>query len=342
MPPDKRNGKVAGSRFRHQLVMMTAAPDSNGQRAEITGPRRLLETVGLIAAPLTFITATLYWFGWNAANSYFGYFGVDLSLTDLTPIDYLLQSADVLILPLGILLFAAILFVLTNSYLRRLSTKRGRLGAVILRATFLGSLFASVLLLCFGFFRLAMIGPYSSVVAPICLGAGALLAEYAFAIRRLYGSSTIDTVQRPLEESPRIRRALVVAVVVLAAFWGTGVYAQYRGLERAAGFVGSSCHSILILKTKEPIQILDPGVRRVDIGSNPDILRYQYSGLRLLARTKTGWILVPEQWQVSRLSGGLPTVVVLSAESDSVRVEVAAGSTPGGTNSGSCSQRRFL
>jgi hypothetical protein len=63
-----------------------------------------LETIGRIIAPITVITALLYYFGWIRTGAIFGRFGVDQRVLAYSVDDYLLRSAGVAFRPLAFLL----------------------------------------------------------------------------------------------------------------------------------------------------------------------------------------------------------------------------------------------
>ena len=66
--------------------------------------KSILETVGRIIAPITVITALLYYFGWVRTGAVFGRFGVDQRVLAYSVDDYLLRSAGVAFRPFAFLL----------------------------------------------------------------------------------------------------------------------------------------------------------------------------------------------------------------------------------------------
>ncbi|MCA1708568.1 MAG: hypothetical protein LC808_36940, partial [Actinobacteria bacterium] len=55
----------------------------------------ILELIGAIIAPTALITGLLYYFGWARTQAIFAYFGVDTSLVEYSPSDYVLRSSTV-------------------------------------------------------------------------------------------------------------------------------------------------------------------------------------------------------------------------------------------------------
>jgi hypothetical protein len=54
--------------------------------------RSALETTGLVVAPVTLLTALLFYFGWASSNSLWTYFGVDQSVLGFSARDYILRA----------------------------------------------------------------------------------------------------------------------------------------------------------------------------------------------------------------------------------------------------------
>ena len=64
-------------------------------------PLNVLKVAGSILGPATVLTALMFYFGLLHAFWFFGTFGVDYSVFDLTTRDYLTRSADGLFVPLA-------------------------------------------------------------------------------------------------------------------------------------------------------------------------------------------------------------------------------------------------
>src|SRR6267143_7302776 len=71
----------------------------------------MLQTVGLVVAPVTLLTALLYYFGWIRSNSLWLYFGVDQSALGFSVQDYLVRSIGAIFAPLGGLLILCLLLI---------------------------------------------------------------------------------------------------------------------------------------------------------------------------------------------------------------------------------------
>src|SRR5215212_5734140 len=96
-------------------------PRSEGQvdRDSQTGRfEQAVQRIGLVAAPLTLITALLFYIGWARTDQVYEYFGVDLSFVALSNEDYVLRSIDGIYIPLGVILVLAFCGLLLHRFIR--------------------------------------------------------------------------------------------------------------------------------------------------------------------------------------------------------------------------------
>ncbi|WP_204325447.1 hypothetical protein, partial [Stenotrophomonas maltophilia] len=61
--------------------------------------------------PTTVLTALLYFYGYVSLKAYYSYFGISLSVLDLSTTDYLVRTPDTLFRPL-----AALVIVMVGAY----------------------------------------------------------------------------------------------------------------------------------------------------------------------------------------------------------------------------------
>src|SRR3954466_8476071 len=88
------------------------APTASG--AEESPLLKIVELIGAIAAPVTVLTALLYYFGWVRTNAIFRYFGADPTLLAFGLPDYLTRSAGTAFKPIVILLLVTALVLIAS------------------------------------------------------------------------------------------------------------------------------------------------------------------------------------------------------------------------------------
>src|SRR4051812_44492394 len=98
--------------------MTTSSPE---QSSAPTGPggaeASLLKTIELIAsivAPVTVLSALLYYFGWVRTNAVFRYFGADPAILGFGVPEYVARSAGTAFAPVVIVLLVAALVLLVG------------------------------------------------------------------------------------------------------------------------------------------------------------------------------------------------------------------------------------
>ena len=78
------------------------APASPADRPRRPGPVAVLKTLASVIAPLSIITALMFYFGLLHAYHFFRQFGIDYTVFDLSTQDYVVRSADGLFIPLAV------------------------------------------------------------------------------------------------------------------------------------------------------------------------------------------------------------------------------------------------
>src|SRR4051794_7830588 len=91
---------------------------------------QIVQRIGLVAAPLTLITALLFYIGWVRTDQVYEHFGVDLSLVGLSNQDYILRSVDGIYIPLGVVLVLALTGLRLHGLMRRSVVQARRQRAV--------------------------------------------------------------------------------------------------------------------------------------------------------------------------------------------------------------------
>ncbi|TDD31741.1 hypothetical protein E1287_25220 [Actinomadura sp. KC06] len=162
----------------------------------------------------------------------------------------------------------------------------------------------------------AVSGPYLS---PAALGAGTLLLEYVAEAATRYGVARGGWSEM-LASTRAVRRLLLIALALIAAFWATANTAQQHGLDAARAIELSLPTSPqAIVYTRERLHITGPGVGVVQLGAKDAAFGYRYNGLRTLAHVGGRWFLLPAGW--TRHNGA--TVILLPDSTKDVRVDLA-------------------
>jgi len=259
-------------------------------------------------APVTLITALLFYFGYVSSRTFFAYFGIDVDVLGLSNQAFVMRSPGALFVPLVIALILAAALVVGHRLLRKRLKKadaatRWRVVAVI-AWTGIGLILAGIALaLLWGVFGGWELAP---LVTPLLLAVGAGLAAYA--------ASTARALRGGAEGRSVV--VLLVVAMVAGAFWATATLAEWwgRGQARALAADLTSLPAV-VLDTQERMfpgndEILFQQLEPHDEGQ---MYRYRYHGLRLLVQGGGRLFLVPDQW-----SPDASTLVV--PYDDSVRV----------------------
>jgi hypothetical protein len=269
--------------------------------------RSILETLARIAAPITVVTALLYYFGWVRTGAIFNYFGVDQRLLAYTIQDYLLRSAGIAFRPLAFVLLSGAVCIVLWRLLRRLSTGAKSNSRIRVSLAFL----AVALLVYSGVVLFGLARVRSPLLAAIALGVGVILAE-------LVVSLSGAPAEPAAANAVLGRRLLIVAGLLLALFWATAIFAQQSGqqLAQAWGNQPTLRPSAIVLSEKD-LQLIGPGITATRISIEGEGFHYKYQGLRLLIYSNSRWFLYPENWD----SDTQAAVVVLRDE-PTIRIEM--------------------
>jgi hypothetical protein len=290
-----------------------------------------------IIAPVTVISALLFYFGYVSSRSEYAYFGIDVDAVGLSTQGYVMRSPQVLLVPLLVLGLAGAGFMLINSAVRGRIVQaldhagesadpdhpgpaardferiRGKLHRTAIAGLVI--LMAGVVLL-FAYPYVRSWSPYP-LVTPLVIAFGAALATYAWSLgtflRRLVPQEAVEDVKatsasripaRPADQSVLARRtaAVLICVVIAASlFWATATIAQWTG-RGLAEYQARHLESLpaVILDTKERLFLRDPGITETLLpASEGQTFHYRYRGLRLLIDGQDRMFLVPDHWSAS-------------------------------------------
>jgi hypothetical protein len=278
--------------------------------------KAILEIIGRIVAPLTVITALLYYFAWVRTAAFYSHFGIDQRVLAYSFEDYLLRSTGIAFRPLAFGLLVAATSMALWYGLARMSDRSNpsRLVAFFLFTMAIGLLLYGVTVL----FGLPVRKPLWAAVA---LGIGLIAAELASSllghVRGAAPDKTAPDKTAP-DKTVLLRRGLIGAGLLLALFWSTAVYAQLSGERLAEDWATKpkGRPSATILSEKD-LKLTGYGITATRLSFDDEGYEYKYEGLRVLVYSNSRWFLYPDSWN----SDPLATVVVLRDE-PTVRVEV--------------------
>ncbi|MGY0536587.1 hypothetical protein ACW14X_03650 [Nocardioides sp. YJ-D4] len=273
-----------------------------------TGIDRWVSLATSFVAPVTLISAVLFYFGYVAARAQYDYFGLDVDVIGLSTRAYVMRSPQPLLTPMLVLVLGGVAVVAFDHWVRRRAVEDWfrPLVTIVLGAGLVLLAVGTVLLAGF-----ALVGgwTYYALVTPVLLGGGAALVAYALRLR-----------DGRLE--PRI--VLLWVGVAACVIWATATTAQWTGrglaMEQARNL--RSLPSV-VLDTRERLYV--PATAGVEEVVRPDAgegdYRFRYWRLRLLIQGDDRMFLVPDTWS----AGGTTILVRLD---DDVRVQFQFRNSP--------------
>jgi hypothetical protein len=286
-----------------------------GKEAETTQKGTMAPSVldwFAVIGPVTVLTGILVYFGYVSSKSFYEYFGVSLSVLGLPSSEYVLRSPDTLFKPAVTVILVLLLVLLVHQVLMmvlprtRASTQRAVTLAMLLLALASGALALD------GLFR-----EPRGAISGVALGAAGFLVEYTF-----WTASKLQVLPPKLGDlysaGLTLRRGLITALVIAAAFWATTNVAYSDGISAARGVEQSlPIQGQAVVYSNLELQMPRANVKKL-IGKDA-AYRFRYNHLRVLYYTDHRWFLLPVGWHHDN---GL-TVVVLSEDPGKVRVDLA-------------------
>jgi hypothetical protein len=255
-----------------------------------------------VVAPVTLVTAVLFYFGYVSTRAQFAYFGVDVDTLGFSTQDFVLRAPQSLLVPtLALLLVSVVLVVLDGAVRRRV----GRAGEATARRVLRYAVGGGLALLAAGIALVALYPlldswvPYP-LVTPLVIGLGALVLERGLAWRRPAAGG--DGVRRS-----RVERPMLLLVVVAAAFWATATVAQWSGTGAAQELAADlTALPEVVVDTTERLHPGDATIEELPLEPDGDGYAYRYRGLRLLAAGEDSLLVVPWRWTPSGSTFVLP------------------------------------
>lgn len=284
------------------------------------GLRSALETTGLVVAPVTLLTALLYYFGWASSNAAWMYFGVDQSAIGFSVQDYILRAVRPLFWPLSVLVLVGLLAVEADAEVDRMlqvGLHRSALRRLPLLLASVGGLFLAVALLRRQGY---LVFGYHPVLTPALFSLGTAGLSYGAQLRRQIleaeqGSRSQDRSHRSKSRGS-LTFSLAWVLLLLGVFWTLGNWASVEGWHSAQELSRNlASQPGVVIHSKEALAIDGPGVH-LDVSTEPNAAyHYTYTGLRLLVRSAGRFFLVPDGWTPHAAAA------VVVPESDGMRVD---------------------
>jgi hypothetical protein len=255
--------------------------------------------VGGVVAPVTLVTAVLFYFGYVHTQAQLEYFGVDVDLLGLGTQDFVMRSPGVLLVPMLVLLLGGAALLLADGVVRRRlaaadAARHRRTARTLVAVGSVVLLLGVALVLAFPVVGDWVLYP---LVAPTVLGCGAALATYGLVLASHAPGSGRTGVVRAADPV-RTVEVLLVLTVVAALFWATATIAQWAGYTQASDLAADlGVLPAVVLDTEQRLQLGDDVVTQESLRADDgDRFRFRYTGLRLLAEGDGTLFLVPERW----------------------------------------------
>ena len=301
-----------------ELVLMrtphpAAVPAAHTNAHELN-MRALLETIGLIAAPTTLVTALAFYIGAVRQEELAGHFGLQSSLLGLSTRDYVFRSTAVLVPFLVVLSLVTLVSVITGVALVMWSARRPQRVQQVIASITAG---LGTLLTAMGVWRLVdplSLGSRWYLVGPVALalGTGGLaLGAWSLVKLDVFG---LGGRARTLT---RIGVAPLVVLALISVFWAANDYARVQGAARGTQLertIQTQLPAVVVYSSTR-LHLGGEGVAERVLETTADgSQRYRYEGLRLLLHSGGNYFLLPAGW--SRHDG-----VTVMLPADAVRIE---------------------
>ncbi|TQJ38037.1 hypothetical protein FBY33_0022 [Arthrobacter sp. SLBN-112] len=272
-----------------------------------------------IIAPLTTVaTALAFWFGWTMTATRTAYFGIDQSILEYSTVDYLLRSADAIIVPAISILLISLVCIGVHAFTAAIISRPGLYSYILFGAWTI--LCAGVLITALGVWVLFEEPPFATpfLFEPAALGSGVAVGAYAFWVLRRLATSDGDVLRRlPMWE--KLGYVCAVLLVVLALFWACSLYAGALGTGRSREYARELAkRPSVVVYSVQSLALAGPV--REDRIPDPDAkYHFKYTGLKFVTRSADKFFLLPEGWR--RETG----VAIILDDNPEYRVEFLPG-----------------
>jgi hypothetical protein len=287
---------------------------SGGRRGELDSSEgstrsalRLIESTSAVVAPLTLLTALLFYIGWIRTRTFYGYFGLSPSLVGFSPQDYVLRSAEISFGAVLLLVLAGVILLgLDRVLVQVLKRAHGRENQIRRSLAVVGAILV-----------VGALGhaSASAALAAVPAATGAVLLALGAIMFLRFGA-----IAGEQSATSRPAIGLVVAALVVAGFWASTSFAQSLG-EQAAKAVDRDARgmAIVTIYSREELDLPGTHVTATRTQDHESQWRYRYTGARLLTYANSRWFLIPEP-----AAGSYRSTVTMIPDTDAIRVEMAA------------------
>lgn len=300
---------------------------SSGQKVsdsslDPAGLERIVKLTASIVAPVTVLTALLFYFGFARTNALYSWFGIDASTLGFSTQDYLVRSVEAVYVPAGTLILVILLLLWAHSVVSLWIGNRPRKSWLLVLVSILG--FTGLLL--FGRGIAGILSPSLSnndfLMTPLCLGLGTLLVAYSLHLQRPLRKSHKNPATDQAALLRGVNSALVLLLVLLSIFWMTTNYAKAYG----RGFASQLSQRLdrqpaVAIYSTDRLYLHGTGVVEHKLSSTAGLYHYRYTGLRLLIQSRGRYFLLPEDWNSQS------DVAIVLPDNDTLRFEFMPGSS---------------
>jgi hypothetical protein len=321
---------MPGSRVNQQSTAHHAA-DAAVPDVAVALPQ-VLKVMGTVVAPTTLLTALLFYFGRLYSEALLGYFGVHVTVLDLTFQDYLFRSVDGLILPLLIAAIAAMvtLWIYQLLHVTKMPVRVQRILLCVLTPLMAATGLVLV--------SLALADAFGTTIFPtsfpeargLSLLVGVLLVTWAArALRILVAQRRPSRVVPPTSGLMTVVEWSIIFILVsVGLFWTVGSYAIGVGIGRAQHIEASlSSRPEVTVYSEKRLNIHVPGIREIMCQDPDAAYRFRYEGFKLIQQSGDQYLFLPAGW--THATG----TAILLPRRESLRLEFAA---PGQTRTVTC------
>lgn len=313
-------------RSRPRSTPPAAQPVSDGEPAPPPSslPLNVLKVAGSVLAPATLVTALMFYFGLMHAYWFFGTFGVDYTVFDLTTQDYLVRSADGLFVPLTVVAGVGLALLWGSRLLPAQPDSSWRTAAAPAAIAVLAGLGVALI-------GTAVVG----IVAPMMLVRYLALPGVALSL----GTVALMTASRmhrwrrqhtghaaPSREPTALLAAEWTAVFLLVSiglFWAAGDYSAAVGTRRGHQVLESLPdwpHAVVY--SDQRLNLSGAGVREVRCSGEGEV--YRYDRMHLIVHAGGQYLFLPTDWDAHGQAIVLP-------ETSDLRLAFTAEGAPGPT-----------
>lgn len=278
------------------------------------GLRSAIESISSVIAPATLLVALGIYIGWRRTDSYTRYLGIDETLLQYSPQDYLLRSWQsagqvVFTLVLGTLVAAVV-----NSVIKRfLPTKAVRAVAWTLIATS-------------GLMLLGLL--VSQLAHPVDLWVSAAIYDVPWlsfpALTAFTAATLIYALSLVCSLQTRITSSLAILLLFLGVLSATDKWVTLLG-EADAAYLTTTLgqRQGVIVYSKENLN-LPRAVTCTERATPNEAYRFRCEGLRLFIRAADKYFLLPSDWSRADSDAQADLMIVLR-DDPSLRFEFTPG-----------------